>query len=61
MTAMPVTTERIYSVEEYLALDRASEIPHEYLQGPAAVLDLPSIGCTLSLAEVYEKVPLTKS
>jgi Uma2 family endonuclease len=42
MSAMPVTTERLYTVEEYLELDRASEIPHEYLQGRIVAMADPS-------------------
>lgn len=42
MSAMPITTERLYTVEEYLELDRASEIPHEYLQGRIVAMADPS-------------------
>lgn len=33
MSAMPTTAERLYTVEEYLELERAAEIRSEYLQG----------------------------
>lgn len=33
MSAMPTTSERLYTVEEYLERERAAEIRSEYLQG----------------------------
>ena len=64
MSAMPVTTERLHTVEEYLELDQASEIPHEYLQGRIVAMADPSrehgllvIGVAASLYNQLRKKP----
>lgn len=60
----------IFTVEEYLKIERATDERHEYIDGriravnwllrPVSGLEnslhIESIGCTLRLAEVYDRV-----
>jgi hypothetical protein len=56
-----VESKPYLTVAEYLAIERQSETRSEYLDGVAGLdsrVALPSIGCELSLVEVYGKVEL---
>ena len=65
---MSARAKPFMSPQEYLDAERASEIKHEYYAGerfamagaserqPDAVFQLAAIDCTLSAADVYEKV-----
>ena len=51
-----------YTLEEYFELERKSEEKYEYFNGfeelndPGDAVDLSSVDCALSLAEIYREV-----
>lgn len=50
---MSVRPKTRYTLEEYLALERAEQTRHEFLDGELAIA---SLDCVLSICDVYEGV-----
>ena len=64
---MPAETKRRYTLDEYLALERASDARLEFKQedgswsyteinGLESSVHLPSLGVTLRLSDIYQNV-----